>query len=178
MDLSQHPMDGPDTPILRVTYLQLRDSPPPPTQRIGPERIEREQLTLFEYRVLYWKVGESLHWDQRLLMPEAELATLLVDGSLNIYVLRNEHGHALGFCEFDRSAFPEIELKNFGLVPKAQGRGLGPWLLGVAVREEWASRPTRIWLHTDTWDHPAAVRVYERAGFRVYAVRDEDAGML
>jgi ribosomal protein S18 acetylase RimI-like enzyme len=123
-------------------------------------------------------VGEPLRWDQRLLMPKAELAALLAGGSLNIYVLRDAHRLALGFCEFDRRAFPEVELKNFGLIPGAQGRGLGAWLLSVALREEWTAIPARIWLHTDTWDHPAAIRVYERAGFRVYAVRDESAGPL
>jgi ribosomal protein S18 acetylase RimI-like enzyme len=44
--------------------------------------------------------------------------------------------------------------------------------------EEWKTSPARIWLHTDNWDHPAAVRVYERAGFRVYAIRDEPAASL
>jgi RimJ/RimL family protein N-acetyltransferase len=33
-------------------------------------------------------------------------------------------------------------------------------------------------LHTDTWDHPAAVAVYERAGFRVFAVRREPVDPL
>jgi ribosomal protein S18 acetylase RimI-like enzyme len=111
-------------------------------------------------------------------MPREELAALLGGESLHIYVLRDEGGQALGFCEFDRGALPEIELKNFGLVPEAQGRGLGPWLLSVALQGEWRFDPTRIWLHTDTWDHPAAVRVYERAGFHVYAVREEASGPL
>jgi hypothetical protein len=53
-------------------------------------------------------------------MPEAELAALLDTGSVDIYVLRHENGHPLGFCEFERGAFPEIELKNFGLIPEAQ----------------------------------------------------------
>src|ERR1700736_946947 len=98
-------MDEPDASILRVTYMELRESPPPPTQRFGAERIAREHLPLGEYLALYRKVGEPLRWDQRLLMPEAELAALLAGGSLHIHVLRNVHGHALGLCEFDRSAF-------------------------------------------------------------------------
>jgi ribosomal protein S18 acetylase RimI-like enzyme len=171
-------MDKTDTQIVRVTYLELRESPPPPSPRFGAERIVREPLALKEYLALYRNVGESLRWDQRLRMPEADLAALLEGGSLNIYVLRDALDHALGFCEFDRHAFPEVELKNFGLIPEAQGRGLGPWLLSVALREEWTEIPARIWLHTDTWDHPAAIRVYERAGFRVYAVRDEPSGPL
>ena len=174
-------MDEPDASMVRVTYLELREPPAPPappTPRLGPERIAREHLALGEYLALYRSVGESLRWDQRLRMPEEDLAALLEGGSLSTYVLRNGHGRALGFCEFDRHAFPQVELKNFGLIPEAQGRGLGPWLLSVALSEEWIASPARIWLHTDTWDHPAAIRVYERAGFRVYAVHDEPAGPL
>src|ERR1700681_2870996 len=171
-------MEEPDTSVLRVTYMELRESPLPPTQRFGPERAARESLPLWDYLALYRNVGESLRWDQRLLMPEAGLAALLEGGSLTIYVLRNGHGHALGFCEFDRGAFPEIELKNFGLIPQAQGRGLGPWLLATALQGEWRSNPDRIWLHTDEWDHPAARSVYERAGFRVFDQRDEPADPL
>jgi GNAT superfamily N-acetyltransferase len=171
-------MDELDASIVRVTYLELREPPAPSTPRPGPERIAREHLGLGEYLALYRNVGESLRWDQRLRMPEEDLAALLEGGSLSTYVLRNVHGRALGFCEFDRQAFPQVELKNFGLIPEAQGHGLGPWLLSVALSEEWIASPARIWLHTDTWDHPAAIRVYERAGFRVYAVNDEPAGPL
>ena len=171
-------MNEPNTSLVRVTYMELRESPPPPTQRSGPECIACERLSLQEYLALYLRVGEPLRWDQRLLMPQAQLAALLDSGSVDIYVLRDQDGSALGFCEFERSAFPEIELKNFGLIPEAQGRGLGLWLLSIALCEEWKHRPARIWLHTDTWDHPGAIGVYERAGLRVYAVRDEAPGPL
>jgi GNAT superfamily N-acetyltransferase len=92
--------------------------------------------------------------------------------------LRNASGEALGICEFDRTDFPQIELQNFGLIPRAQGRGLGPWLLASSLQREWKTGATRIWLHTDTWDHPAALAVYKRAGFKVYAVREEPAARL
>ncbi len=165
-------------PILRVTYLELRGAPRRPGRRAGPERIALERPARSEYLALYRRVGEPLRWDQRLLMPEAELEALLHGTHLHIYMLRNAQRDALGFCEFDHSGFPEIELKNFGLVPETQGRGLGPRLLSAALQEEWNFKPTRIWLHTDTWDHPAAIRIYERAGFRIYAVRDQAADQI
>jgi hypothetical protein len=37
----------------------------------------------------------------------------------------------------------------------------------------WSYAPSRIWLHTDTWDHPKAQFVYQRAGFRTYVQRVE-----
>jgi GNAT superfamily N-acetyltransferase len=164
--------------LLQVTYLELCAAPAAPDRHSGPESIRVEQPLLSDYLVLYRRVGESLGWDQRLLMPEAELEQLLQGTELRIYLLRDELRHALGFCEFDRSGFPQIELKNFGLVPEARGRRLGLWLLSTALVAEWRTNPARIWLHTDTWDHPAAIRVYQQAGFCIYDVRYEAADQI
>lgn len=164
--------------LLRVTYLEQSEPALPPALYWGSERIALERMTRSAYLALYRQVGTPLRWDQRLKMPAAELDALLAGESLHLYVLRDLSGEALGFCEFDRGTFPQIELKNFGLVPQAQGRGLGPWLLATALQGEWRSNPDRIWLHTDEWDHPAARSVYERAGFRVFDERDEPADSL
>jgi ribosomal protein S18 acetylase RimI-like enzyme len=166
-----------DQPLLKVTYLEMRSAPTLSAPREAAEQVAEEKLSPEDYLALYQRVGAPVQWDQRLQMP-AEALTALLQSSLQVYVLRDAAKHALGFCEFDRSQFPETELKNFGLVPEAQGRGLGTLLLGIALQQEWRSDPQRIWLHTDTWDHPAAIHLYERAGFRVYAVREEPAGPL
>ena len=164
--------------LLQVTYLELTQTPAAIPEHLGNERVGLETLGLEAYLEIYRRVGEPLRWDQRLNMPRAELAVLLREERTRIYVLRDAAGSAHGLCEFDRSQWPEIELKNFGLVPRAQGRRLGTWLLRTALHGEWRTRPTRIWLHTDEWDHPAAVRIYERAGFRIYMTRAEHSGPL
>jgi GNAT superfamily N-acetyltransferase len=158
---------------LSVSYLELRAEPPAPLDRAGPERIAEESLASEAYLELYRRVGGPLRWDTRLAMPRSALDALLASGRSRIYVVRDAEGRAIGLCEFDLGAFPQIELKHFGLVPEAQGRRLGPWLLSTALCAEWRAGARRIWLHTDTWDHPAALSVYERAGFRVYEVRYE-----
>jgi len=164
--------------MLRVTYLEQSEPAPPPALYWGSERVTVERMTRDDYLGLYRRVGAALRWDRRIRMPAADLDALLAHGSLHIYVLRDLKGEALGFCEFDRAGFPQLELSHFGLVPEAQGRGLGPWLLATALQGEWRTNPDRIWLHTDTWDHPAAVQIYLRAGFRVFDVRDEPADRL
>lgn len=165
-----------DTTV-RVTYLELTQTPAPIPAQPGKERIAAEKLPISEYLELYCRVGEPLRWDQRLRMPRSELIRLLDSQRSRIYVLRDGDGRALGLCEFERF-LPDIELKNFGLAPSAQGRRLGSWLLRTALHQEWELRPGRIWLHTDNWDHPAALRLYESTGFRVYMVRDEPPGDL
>src|SRR5258706_46260 len=171
--------DGPpQQTLVLVAYLEQSEPAPQPALYWGTERIALERLARGEYLALYRSVGAPLRWDQRLKMPAAELDALLAGESLHLYVLRDVSGEALGFCEFDRGAFPQIELKNFGLVPQAQGRGLGPWLLATALQGEWRSNPDRIWLHTDEWDHPAARSVDERAGFRVFDEQHQAADPL
>ena len=105
-------------------------------------------------------------------MPEADLETLLVDDATHIHVLRVD-GEAAGFCEFNNVGQAAIELVHFGLVPAVQGKQLGPFLLDQGLRAAWSHKPQRLWLHTDTYDHPAARSVYGRAGFRASAERIE-----
>jgi ribosomal protein S18 acetylase RimI-like enzyme len=162
---------------LRVSYMELTEPPASIPTRPGEGRIARENLPLAEYLDLYRRVGETVGWDQRLKMPPSELIELLESQRSRIYVLRDASGLALGFCEFEH-CLPEIELKNFGLVPAARGKRLASWLLQTSIQSEWELEPTRIWLHTDNWDHPAAARLYESAGFRVYQVREEPPGDL
>lgn len=160
-----------------VSYLELTRPPTPPEERPGPERIAAEKLSIDEYLSLYRLVGESVRWDQRLRMPRAELAVLLASARSQIHVLRDALAKPIGFCEFER-ALPEIELKNFGLVPSVQGKGLGSLLLRTALQREWQLQPRRIWLHTDSWDHPAALKLYQSVGFQIYLSRDEAPGDL
>jgi GNAT superfamily N-acetyltransferase len=154
---------------LRVSYLELRAAPGAPCERAGPEHIALERPGADDYLALYRRVGGPLSWDTRLGLERTELEALLAGA--RIHVLRGADGAPLGFCEFDPGAHPDLELKHFGLMPEAQGRGLGSWFLATVLHREWEAGARRIWLHTDNWDHPAALHVYERAGFRVYDVR-------
>lgn len=44
-------MEKPDSSILRVTYMEFRQSPPPLAPRFGPEHVVPENLPLAEYLV-------------------------------------------------------------------------------------------------------------------------------
>jgi ribosomal protein S18 acetylase RimI-like enzyme len=160
-----------------VSYLELTRPPAPPDDLFHAERIAAEKLSIDEYLSLYKLVGQPVRWDQRLKVPRTELATLLASRRSQIYVLRDPLTQPIGLCEFER-VLPEIELKNFGLIPSAQGKGLGSYLLRASLQQEWQLRPQRIWLHTDNWDHPVAIKLYQSAGFQIYLTRDESPGDL
>lgn len=159
---------------LLVTYLEMTAPPPPPelTAPVPGAAIAREQLDADSYLAIYRAVGEAVQWDDRLRMTRAALDAFLRDPATHIYVLRL-NGAPVGLCELDGVGKLETELMNFGLVAHAQGRRLGPWLLDHALREVWGYKPRRIWLHTDTNDHPGAETVYRRAGFEVFQRRME-----
>jgi GNAT superfamily N-acetyltransferase len=72
-------------------------------------------------------------------------------------------------CE-DRS----VEIAYFGLLPPFVGRGLGGSLLTSAVRVAWSFAPTRVWLHTSSLDHPAALPNYLKRGFTITRVEEYD----
>ena len=60
-----------------------------------------------------------------------------------------------------RSAF-------FGVTEKLVGTGAGRWLMNHAQELAWSRPITRLWLHTCTFDHPAALAFYQRSGFRPF----------
>ena len=156
MELCQPPADRPALPV-PVADLTLL-----------PERLSSE-----DYLALYLEIGTPLTWDSRLQMPQAALAAFLSAPSTAIFVLREE-GRAIGLCEFDAVGTENVELTHFGLVPVAYGRRLGPWLLDAALRAVWHETTRRLWLHTDTNDHPKAQATYRRAGFEAYKEQMEE----
>lgn len=162
------------TEPVATTYLETR-SPPVGAPRPCPVAgavIAREVLAADEYLKLYVAVGGPLGWDGHLELPRQDLAALLASAATAIYVLRLADD-AVGFCEFLGDLAPDVELKYFGLIPSVHGRGLGPWLLDAALRDYWATAtPSRLWLHTDTWDDPKAVTLYANIGFREFAKFD------
>ena len=151
---------------LLVTYMEMRSAPEGQPRPLGEPctRVAVERLGLADYRTLYWAVGEAVQWDERLRLADRALAAILDAPTTEIHVLRVA-GVASGFCELDLSGLPEIEIVYFGIVPDVQGRGLGPILLDRALHAAWAREPSRVWLHTDTNDHPGAQAMYARAGF-------------
>jgi GNAT superfamily N-acetyltransferase len=59
-------------------------------------------------------------------------------------------------------------LSFLGLLPEAIGQGFGRILIQEAIRRAFAKPIERLWLHTCTLDHPAALPVDIAAGLRPY----------
>lgn len=128
---------------LLVTYMELREAPPGKATPLDDISLECEKLAPADYLALYRAVGEPVQWDQRLRLDAAELSRVLDDPGSRLFVLRR-HGTALGMCEFAEAGQADVELVHFGLVPGAQGQGLGGFLLNSSLRGCWSSSTRRI----------------------------------
>ncbi len=130
------------------------------------EHVERPAPEL--YRECYQTVGAAYHWRDRWEWTDEEIRRHLAQPEITLHVAR-QGGALAGWYELRR--VPEersVEIAYFGLCPGAIGHGLGKHLLSCAVRDAWALKPSRVWLHTCTLDHPAALPNYRKRGFVPY----------
>jgi len=120
------------------------------------------------YRELYEGVGSDYHWRDRRSWTDEQLRAHLERPDIVIWVLR-ERGAPRGFFELARHDDGSVEIAYFGLMPLGIGQGLGRALLTSAIDEAWSLKPvpSRVWLHTCTLDHPAALANYLARGFQV-----------
>ena len=155
-----------------TTYLEMHERPKSPSvhqpsigQPIALLRAEKPSVHF--YRYLYNTVGEPWLWYERRELNDASLTEVIENPLVEIYVLY-AGGAPAGYAELDRRVEGEIEVAYFGLLPEYTGRGLGTWLLDCTIDTAWRHEPNRLWIHTCTLDHPAALRLYQRAGFEPY----------
>jgi len=120
------------------------------------------------YRELYHTVGADYQWRDRWDWTDEQIAAHLASPDIRLYVAQNA-GHFVGFYELRQVAEDDsVEIAYFGLAPDAIGKGLGKHLLSYAVIDAWGLKPKRVWLHTCTLDHPAALPNYLARGFAPY----------
>ncbi len=115
---------------------------------------------------LFCAVGTPWHWFSRLSWTYQDWQHYFATEQVRTWVLY-QRGTPVGFVELRKDAEQGVELKFFGLMPSATGQGLGPLLAkaAVALAQQWQA--SKVWVHTCSEDHPAALATYQRAGFVV-----------
>jgi GNAT superfamily N-acetyltransferase len=151
-----------------VTFLE-RTEPPglPQTPTDGLSLVHVIQPDPSWYRALYSRIGENWLWFSRAVMPDEELAALISSPTTVILALMRA-GDAIGLAELDRTIPGEAEIVTFGVIPEEIGSGAARVLMEGALAHAFSGDVPRLWLHTCTFDHPAAVRFYVRRGFRAF----------
>ncbi len=169
-----HQMD--DDPVI-VTYLEMTARPALP-QVVPKARnhalMGAHDITVGFYRYLYDAVGRPWYWTDRKKLSDEELAAIIQDQAVEIYVLY-VGGAPAGFYELDARDESTVELAYFGIMPNYIGMGLGPYLLVQAIEMMWQKEPERVIVNTCTLDHPKALPLYQRMGFHPYDRREVPA---
>ncbi len=168
MQLPNGYSDVPDGKIAAVvTHLEMTTRPVG-AQLEGPWALRRERTPDLEwYRDLHRRVGEDWLWFSRQQLSDAALAAIVRSPLVEVYALMHE-GHDEGLLELDFRKPGDCELVFFGVTEKLFGQGAGRWLINQALERAWSHPINRVWLHTCTLDHPAALAFYQRAGFRPF----------
>jgi GNAT superfamily N-acetyltransferase len=151
-----------------VTHLEMTERPAPRSDPPAPWTLRRvETPGLDWYRDLHRRVGEEWLWFSRLQLADAELAAIIQAPLVEVHALVQD-GRDEGLLELDFREAGQCELVYFGVTAKLIGGGAGRWLMNRALERAWSHPVTRVWVHTCTFDHPAAVAFYQRSGFRAF----------
>jgi GNAT superfamily N-acetyltransferase len=159
-----------------VTSLEMFERPAPRAERadlaLELARVPRPELTWF--RNLFRSVGENWIWFSRLAMTDAELAAIIHDRHVEVYVLKSGENE-VGLLELDFRVADECELSFFGLTQPVIATGAGRFLMNRALELAWSRPIKRLWVHTCTFDHQDALAFYVRSGFRPFRLQVEFA---
>jgi GNAT superfamily N-acetyltransferase len=130
-----------------------------------PSITRMEQCSVEFFRFLYEEVGRAYHWTDRLHWSDERIREHLATPGVSLWLMSSKDEPA-GYFELREHPDRSVEIAYFGLLPEFIGRGWGKFLLTRAVQSAWTMDPARVWLHTCTLDHPAALPNYLKRGFR------------
>ena len=158
---------------VRVTFLRMDARGPAPRPLPADTTLVRlAHCSVPFYRYLYGTVGEPYLWWLRRSLRDAELATILRNPAVSVFVLYRG-GEPAGFFELDTSPRPVVNLSYFGLMPQTIGQGLGAPFLDTAVDTAWRAGARAVTVNTCSADHERALPNYLRAGFAKIRAVDE-----
>jgi len=151
-----------------VTFLEMTQ--PPCSYRKKPPLPDLKldfgyPLSPDAYVRLVDGVGRAFHWVDTLRLPRSALHSRIDDPDRTMGIVKIDC-YPAGLFEIAPVGADEIEIVYLGLMPHATGSGLGKWLLDSALQAAWTKRPRSVVVRTCTLDHPAALPLYLKAGFR------------
>ena len=166
-----HPM-----PTIRTTHLEMTDPSRLRGRAIPDPRLRVLEATVPEGRLnrfLYTLVGADWSWRDKLVWSDDEWRAYAEDERLRTFVAYFD-GTPAGYYELLRAG-EETQVAYFGLVPRFIGRGFGGALLTHALGTAWSAGSKRVWVHTCTRDHPAALANYLARGMTVFHVEEHES---
>ena len=151
-----------------VTYLSMTQKPAwakNPLRHSGLTLRQDRKFDLARYRALFRQVGQQWLWSSRLAYDDTRLASHIHAQNVDLFEIMYQDTVA-GLVELCHHSPEDIELSFFGLKPEFTGQGLGRDLMQLTLNHARTAETTNLWLHTCTFDHPAALKFYQACGFR------------
>lgn len=163
------PLNRLQTDTVDVIFLEMHSAPSLPARRAPRDlRIEpAASMPVHFYRYLYEVIGQDYMWVDRARLVDLQLNRIIhhADNEVDVLYL---NGAPVGFAEMCYRHYPDVELVHFGLIPEATGCGFGRYFLTETVTRIWSRCPNRLHVQTSTLDHPAALTLYRKCGFRPF----------
>lgn len=122
-------------------------------------------------RFLYQSVGADWTWYQRLSWTYSDWLEFLDRKEVATWIAY-KGANPVGYFELERQSDEHVEIVYFGLLPQFIGRGMGRALLEDAIMKAGEFGGRRVWLHTCSLDHPAALANYQARGFRIFQTEE------
>lgn len=148
---------------VKTWYLRYEGVIPKIDKEVSLQLWEKPQAD--QYLELYSEVGSKWGWIGRLLMTEVELKAKLKSEENEIWLFQPKD-KTIGFFEIDFSAQGKAEIVYLGLLHSEIGKGYGKRFLNAAITTAGRHGDV-VWLHTCEFDHPNALNVYLKAGFKI-----------
>ncbi len=153
-----------------VTYLEMRSA-----EELCPKQNSDRLFQIQERppgrwdinRSLYLDIGKSWQWNDKRHWTDDEWRSYAESKNLRTFIACRDE-KIVGYFELQKDDENQIEIAYFGLIPEYCGRGLGGAMLTSALQLAWQANPTRVWVHTCTNDHNAAISNYLARGFKIY----------
>jgi GNAT superfamily N-acetyltransferase len=152
-----------------ISYLEMTcpDDLRPAREARVPFELRQAEIACPEWsRFFYTAGGGDWLWVDRLGWSYADWLAWVTRPGHETWVAYVA-GTPAGYFELDGQAGGDVELEFFGVLPQFTGLGLGGELLTRAVQRAWAKPARRVWVHTCSFDHPAALPNYLARGFRL-----------
>lgn len=141
------------------------------TWPMGVQVVEAEIACPELNQFLFRTVGGPWRWYSRLNWTYQQWQTYLEQQQVRTWLLWNK-GTPAGYIELVKHQDNSVEIMFFGLLPQFVGQGLGAKLAQHAIYLAYAWQATKVWLHTCSADHPAALHNYQKVGFVITSSQD------
>lgn len=157
-------------PSIKITYLEMCSPSEIRPRYVDDSRFRIAECTVKQgcfNRFFYLNVGGAWAWHEKRDWSESQWNAYAEAEALRTFAAYLD-GSPLGYFELLETEGNAIEIAYFGLLPKFYGRGFGAAMLTRALEEAWTMNPNRVWVHTCTNDHVAALANYQARGMTIY----------